>query len=59
VKRKVHATGSVARSSGNDTDCGATGDPDSLLMTDDPEKVTCKRCRRSQRQSIESTKQLK
>lgn len=45
AKRVVHATGTVLRSDGNDTDCGAVAnDPGSLAMTDDPEKVTCKRC---------------
>lgn len=42
---KVHGTGLVTRSDGNDTDCGAyAADPDKLLTTDDPQKITCKRC---------------
>jgi hypothetical protein len=45
--RKVHGTGTVARSDGNDADCGAAStDPSALLLSDDPKKVTCKRCLR-------------
>lgn len=49
-KRKVHGTGTVARSNGNDADCGASGDPDQLLLTSDPKRVTCKRCLRMMRE---------
>jgi hypothetical protein len=43
--KAVHGTGAVARSDGNDTDCGAaSSNPYKLLWTEDPEKITCKRC---------------
>lgn len=43
-QQKVHGTGTVARSDGNDADCGATGDPSKLKLADEPDKITCKRC---------------
>lgn len=46
MKRVVHATGTVARSDGNDTDCGATGDVDKLILATHESQVTCKRCLR-------------
>jgi hypothetical protein len=45
--RVVHSTGRVVRSSGNDTDCGATGDADKLLVSVVDARVTCKRCLRA------------
>jgi hypothetical protein len=46
--KKVHSTGNVLRSDGNDTDCGAATDrPDLLLISGDPNQITCKRCRRA------------
>lgn len=46
-QKVVHSTGFVCRSDGNDTDCGAAcNEPTRLLVTDNADEVTCRRCLR-------------